>query len=83
MRRSTIIAMISLLVSIVGVLIALAAYFKDHGFCHHPYDEDDDFFDEDFYEDDCECGDKCTDINEFQNPDIDFASQPPKDEEQL
>ena len=87
MKKSTGIALISLLVSIIGVLIALAAYFKNHQrdtWNDYLYDEDD-FYNDDYDFDadcDCDCDHDCSCTpDEFQNANIDFAPEPQKKEE--
>ncbi len=75
MRKSTIISLIALLVSIVGLLIALIAYFKRRS-CALCDDLDDDlmeYYDEDDDCCDCDCG--CEDEEEDSEPEEDAAQE--------
>ncbi len=64
MRKGTIISIIALLISIVGLLVALIAYFKRRS-CALCDDLDDDFMEEYYGEDedcDCCCGENVEEI---------------------
>lgn len=58
MKKGTIISLIALLVSIVGLMVALIAYFKKRNcvLCDDLEDDMMEFYDED---EGCDCGDDC------------------------
>ncbi len=56
MRNGTLLALLAFLVSLVGVAIALAVYFQ-----RRRWDDLDECFDEDFFEEELDCGCGCGD----------------------
>ena len=75
MRKSTVISLIALLVSIVGLLIAVIAYFKRRS-CALCDDLDDDLME--YYDEDDE---DCLDYNEFDRCSGEFVVTDGEDEE--
>lgn len=78
MRKSTVISLIALLVSIVGLLIALIAYFKRRNcaLCDDLSDDLMEYYDED--DDCCDC-DECDDCCE-EDEDPEAEGSPAQEE---
>lgn len=78
MRKGTVISIIALLVSIVGLLVALIAYFKRRN-CALCDDLEDELM-EYYGEDDEDCCDGCADCGDEDAPQEEEAEETPAEE---